>query len=137
MSGGWLDAFALVSSVHQDEFERAYMEAVDPRDATILIERGLVRARVRCPYEDGLLLLALPDDLGQRCMVGPGRYRFPAEDWRTVHEAAEYHGIRTRVVPSLLYRLELRHRGALDALRAAVLRRAPTFGPTYPRFVAA
>ena len=136
MSGGWLDAFALVSSIHQDEFEQAYVEAVGPGDSSMMHHR-LVRARVPDPHQDGLLLLALKDDFGQRCMVGPGRYWFPAEDWRGVHDIALYHGIRMRVVPSLLYRLDFRRRSALDALRAALLRQAPTFGPTYPRFVAA
>ena len=42
-----------------------------------------------------------------------------------------------RVGLSLLDRLDFRRRSALDALRAALLRRAPTFGPTYPRIIAA
>ena len=54
-----------------------------------------------------------------------------------MRDIARHHGIRTRVVPSLLYRLEFRRRSARDALRAALLQQAPTFGPTYPRFVAA
>ena len=40
------------------------------------------------PHQDGLLLLPLKDDFGQRCMVGPGRYWLPAEDWREVHGIA-------------------------------------------------
>ncbi len=136
MRGKWIEAFALLGSVHQDEFEEVYAGAVDPGDG-IVMHHGLVRARVPDPHQDGLLLLALKDDFGQRCRVGPGRYWFPAEDWRGVHDIAQYHGIRTRAVPSLLYRLDFRRRSALDALRAALLRQAPTFGPTYPRFVAA
>ena len=136
MIGEWRDAFALVSSIHQDEFEEVYAGAVDPDDASMMHHR-MVRARVPDPHQDGLLLLALRDDFGQRCMVGPGRYWFPAEDWREVDDIAHYHGIRTRVVPSVLYRLEFRRRNALDALRAALLRRAPTFGPTYPRIAVA
>jgi hypothetical protein len=80
MKGKWIETLALLSNVHQDEFEEVYAEAVDPGDAIITIQHGLIRARVRDPLQDGLLL-ALPDDFGQRCMVGPGRYWFPAEDW--------------------------------------------------------
>ena len=135
MNGDWIEAFALLSGVHEDDFEEALAEGVDPRDATV-IHYGLVRARVRDPQEDFLLLMALKGDLAQRCRVGPGRYWFPAERWPEVHEAAERHRIRTRAVPSLLYRMEMRRDGPLDALRAALLRRAPTFGPTYPRIIA-
>ncbi len=54
---GWIEAFAVVSSTHQDEFELVFVEAVDPHDATICVQHGLARARD--PYEDGLLLLAV------------------------------------------------------------------------------
>ncbi|CAA9229977.1 MAG: hypothetical protein AVDCRST_MAG08-1048 [uncultured Acetobacteraceae bacterium] len=44
MKGKWTEASALISSVHQDEFERVCVEAVDPGDA-IMLHHRLVRAR--------------------------------------------------------------------------------------------
>ena len=131
MSAGWIEAFAFLSSVHQDEFEEVCAGAIGTGDATI-IRHDLLRVRVRDPDEDGMLLLALPGDLAQKCRAGPGRYLFPAESAPVVRDAVSLHRIRAGVVPTAVFDLEL-HDAALDALRAALLRRAPTFGPTYPR----
>jgi hypothetical protein len=50
-----------------------------------------------------------------------------------VYEAVSRLGIRAGIVPTAVFDMELLD-GALDALRSALLRRAPTFGPRYPRF---
>ena len=132
MSGGWIDAFAAFSRTHEADFDAACAEAVSPGGAVVTFHDWL-RVRVRDPYEDGMLLLALPGDLAQRHRVGPGRYEFPEECWPAVREATSLLGVRFGVVPWLVCRLELRDGGTLRALSAALLRRAPTFGPTYPR----
>jgi hypothetical protein len=129
-------AFALLSSAHQDEFEEVCAEAIDAGDA-IIMRHDLLRVRVRDPHEEFMLLLALPDDCAQRCRVGPGRYMFPPDRAPEIRRIAAFHGIRASVVPSACFELELWRDGALDALRAALLRRAPTFGPTYPRIAVA
>ena len=130
MSGVWTSALALLSAVHQDEFEEVCVGAIGVGDA-VIIRHDLLRVRVRNRDEDFLLLMALPDDLGQRCRVGPGGYLFPAEAAPEVRGAISLHRIRAGFVPTAVFDLELRG-GALDALRAALLRRTPTFGPTYP-----
>ncbi len=101
------------------------------------MRHDLLRVRVRNPHEDVLLLLALPDDSGQRCRVGPGSYAFPPGWEPEIRRIMAHNGVRASVVPTAVFRLELRRGGALDALRAALLRRAPTFGPTYPRITVA
>ena len=136
MSGVWIDAFAGFSRTHEADFDAACAEAVSPGDAIVTLQDRL-RVRVRDPHEDGMLLLALPGDLAQRHRVGPGRYDFPEECWPEVREAASLLGIRFDVAPWLVCRLELRDRGTLRALRAALLRRAPIFGATYPRIAVA
>ena len=135
MSRGWVDAFVAFSGEHEAEFDAACESALAPGDAIVTLS-DRVRVRVRDPRDDGLFLLALPGDLAQRHRVGAGRYEFPAESWPVVREAASGLAIRSTVVRWVVCRLELRHRRLLDALRAALLRRAPVFGPTYPRIVA-
>jgi hypothetical protein len=135
VSDSWVEAFALVSSAHQDEFEEVCAAAIDTGDA-IIMRHDLLRVRVRDPAEEGVLLLALTR-CGQHHRVAPGSYGFPA-DWESeVCDIVSFHGIRASVVPSACFELEVRHHGALDALPAALLRRAPTFGPTYPRITVA
>ena len=131
MSGHGVRAFALLSSTHQDEFEEVCMEAINPGDA-IIMRHDLLRVRVRDPAEEIVLLMALPDDSGQRCRVGPGSYAFPPGWAPEIRRVAALHGIRASVVPTACFELELWCDDALEALRAALLRRAPTFGPTYP-----
>ncbi len=136
MSDFGTHAFALLSSTHQDEFEEVCMEAINPGDA-IIMRHDLLRVRVGDPEEDGVVLLAMPGDLAQRCRVGPGSYVFPPERSAEVRAGLSQLGIRASVVPSAVYSLDLRDPGLLDALRAALLRQAPTFGPTYPRIAVA
>jgi len=132
VTGRWTSAFAVLSSVHQDEFEEVCAEALGVGDAVIIIRRDVLRVRVRDPGQEGVLLLALPGDLGQRCRFGPGRYVFPAEATPIIRDAVSLLGIRASVVPTAVFDMELRG-GALGALRAALLRRAPVFGSRYPR----
>ena len=134
MNGGWIDAFAVLSKRHEDRFDAAVAEAVDPCDA-IVTSQDWLRVRVRDFHEDGSLLVALPGDLGQRCMVGPGLYVPPPERWPEFRDAIDLLNIRASVIAWVSMRLELRHLGVLDALRAALLRRGPTFGQTYPRII--
>ncbi len=129
-------AFALLSSKHQDEFEEVYAEVIHPTEA-IIMRHDLLRVRVRNSEDEFWLLMALPDDSGQRCRVGPGSYAFPPEWEPEVRRVAAFHNIRASVVPSACFELELWRDDALEALRAALLRRAPTFGPTYPRIAVA
>jgi hypothetical protein len=136
MSDSGTHAFALLSSTHQDEFEEVCAQAISAGEA-IIMRHDLLRVRVRDPHEEFLLLLALPDDFAQRCRVGPGRYVFPPEWAPEIRRIGAFHGIRASVVPSACFELDLWRDGALDALRAALLRRAPTFGPTYPRIAVA
>jgi hypothetical protein len=131
MSAGWTSAFAVLASVHQDEFEEVCAEAIDVGDA-VIIRRDVLRLRVRDPAQEVALLLALPGDLGQRCRYAPGRYVFPLWEAPVVQDAVSLLGIRAGVVPTAVFDMELLG-GALDALRAGLLRRAPTFGPSYPR----
>ena len=136
MSRGWIDAFAVISATHEAEFGAACEEAICPYDATV-IPHPFLRVRVRHPVDDIILLLALPDDSGLRCRVGPGSYLFPPELAPEIRRIVSHHDLRAGVVPSVGYQLELRDGYALRGLCAALLRRAPTFGPTYPRIVAA
>jgi len=132
VSERWTKALAVVSSVRQDEFEEVCMEAVEPGCA-VVIRRDVLRVRVRDPAQEVVLLLALPCDLGQRCRVAPGRYILPPGAAPLVYEAVSRLGIGAGIVPTAVFDMELLD-GALDAQRAALLRRGPTFGPTYPRF---
>ena len=134
MHENWIEAFALVSSAHQDEFEEVCAGAIDTGDA-IIMRHDLLRVRVRDPAEE-VVLLALTR-CGQHHRVAPGCYGVPAEWEPEVRDIVSLHGIRAGVVPSACFELEVRHDGALAALRAALLRRAPTFGPTYPRITVA
>ena len=60
------------------------------------------------------------------------------ERWRYGRElAALYGAYRDRLRRLGAVDGPLHRAGALDALRAALLRRAPTFGPTYPRIMVA
>ena len=136
MSENWLEAFALVSSAHQDEFEEVCAGAIDAGDA-ITMRHDLLRVRVRSRDDEIVLLLALPDDSGQRCRVGPGSYAFPSGWEAEIRRIVAHHGIRASLTPSAIFRLELRHGSVLDALRAALIQQAPTFGPTYPRIAVA
>jgi hypothetical protein len=131
VSARWISAFAVLSSVHQDEFEEVCVEAIDVGDA-VIIRRDVLRVRVRDPEEDFMLLMAMPGDLGQRCRFAPGRYVFPPEAAPIVHDGVSLLSVRASIVPTAVFDMELRG-GALEALRAALLRRAPTFGPRYPR----
>ena len=136
MSHGWIDAFAVLSATHEAEFEAACEEGVGPCDATV-IPHPFLRVRVRRPEDEIVLVLALPDDSGQRCRVGPGSYVFPPEWAPEIRRIVSHHDLRASVVPSVHYHLELRDGCALRGLCAALLRRAPTFGRTYPRIIAA
>ena len=136
MSHGWIDAFAVLSATHEAEFEAACEEAICPYDATV-IPHPFLRVRVRNLTDKIVLALALPDDFGKRCRVGPRSYVFPPEWAPEIRRIVSHHDLRASVVPSVGYRLELRDGGALRGLCAALLRRAPTFGPTYPRIDAA
>ena len=136
MSHGWIDAFAVLSATHEAEFEAACEEAICPYDATV-IPHPFLRVRVRNLEDETILWMALPHDSWTRCRVGPGRYVFPPEWAPEIRRIVSHHDLRASVVPSVGYRLELRDGGALRGLCAALLRRAPTFGPTYPRVVAA
>lgn len=136
MSEFGIRAFALLSSTHQDEFEEVCAAAIETGDA-IIMRHDLLRVRVRDPQEEVLLLLALPDDIGQRCRVAPGSYAFPPGWTAEIRRMVAFHGVRASVVPTAVFRLDLRHGGLLDALRAALLERAPTFGPTPPRIAVA
>ena len=131
MRENWIEASALVSSAHQDESEEVCAAAIDAGDA-IIMRRDLLRVRVRDPAEEGVLLLALTR-CGQHHRVAPGSYGVPAEWEPEVRDIVSLHGIRAGVVPSACFALEFRHDGAL----AALLRQAPTFGPTYPRITVA
>ena len=135
MNGEWMRAFALVSKTHQDQFEEVYVEAIDPGDA-IIMRHDFLRVRLRDPTEEVLLMMGLTR-CGQHHRAAPGGYGFPA-DWESeVRDIVSFHRLRASVVPSALFELDLRRDGALDALRAALLRQAPTFGPTYPRIALA
>ena len=101
------------------------------------MRHDLLRVRVRDRSDEVLMLLALPDDSGQRCRVGRGSYAFPPGWAPEIRHIAAFHDIRASVVPSACFELELWRDGALEGLRAALLRRAPTFGPTYPRIAVA
>ena len=136
MSHGWIDAFAVLSATHEAEFEAACEEAICPYDATV-VPHPFLRVRVRHPDDEIVLVLALPDDFGKRCRVGPGSYVFPPEWAPEIQRIVSHHDLRASVVPSVRYHLELRDGDALRGLCAALLRRAPTFGPTYPRIIAA
>ena len=136
MSHGWIDAFAVLSATHEAEFEAACEEAICPLDATV-IPHPFLRVRVRHPVDAIVLALALPGDSGLRCRVGPGSYVFPPDWAPEIRRIVAHHDLWANVVPSVGYQLELRDGGALRGLCAALLRRAPTFGPTYPRIVAA
>ncbi|MBD0272901.1 MAG: hypothetical protein ICV73_13355 [Acetobacteraceae bacterium] len=136
MRSGWLDAFAVLSATHEADFEAACEEAICPLDATV-IPHPFLRVRVRNPEDETILWVALPDDFGPRCRVEPGRYVFPPEWAPEIRRIVSHHDLRASVVPSVRYHLELRDGGALRGLCAALLRRAPTFGPTYPRITAA
>ena len=128
-------AFALLSRTHHDEFEEVCVEAVDPGDA-IVMYRDCLRVRLRDPAHEFLLLMALTR-CGQDHRVAPGSYQFPA-DWEAeVRDIVSFHCLRASVVPSVRFELDLRRGGALDTLRPALLRRRPTFGPTYPRIAVA
>ncbi len=135
MSGRGERALALLSSTHQDEFEQVCVEAIGTGNA-IIMRHDLLRVRVRS-LDEFMLLMALPDDFGQRHRVGPGSYAFPPGWAPDIRRIAAFHNIRASVVPSACFELELWRDGALQALRAALLRRAPTFGPTYPRIAVA
>lgn len=136
MSHGWIDAFAVLSATHEAEFEAACEDAICPYDATV-IPHPFLRVRVRNIEDETILWMALPHDSGKRCRVGPRSYVFPPEWAPEIRRIVSHHDLRASVVPSVGYRLELRDGGALRSLCAALLRRAPTFGPTYPRIVAA
>ncbi len=136
MSENRIEAFALVGSAHQDEFEEVRAAAIDTGGA-IIMRRDLLRVRVRDPAEEVVPLLLALTRCRQHHRVAPGCYGFPAEWEAEVRGIVPFHGIRAGVVPSARFELEVRHDGALDALRAALLRRAPTFGPTYPRITVA
>ena len=135
MRAGWIDALAVLSAAHEAEFEAACDEAIDPRDATV-VPHPFLRVRVRDPAHEVILLLALAGWV-QDYRVAPGSYEFPAEWEAEVRAIVSNHSLRASVVPSLRFHLALRHGGLLGRLRAAVLRRAPTFGPTYPRIAVA
>jgi hypothetical protein len=135
MSAAWITAFAVLSAAHEGEFESACEETISASDA-IMVQHPFLHVRVRDPAEEVVLLLAL-SRCGQHHWVVPGNYAFPAE-WETeVRDIASFHSIRASIIPSVSFQLELRHGGLLDDLRAALLSRAPTFGPTYPRIIAA
>ena len=129
-------AYALVSKTHQDAFEEVCVEAIDTAQAIIMFN-AILRVRLRDPRDDGVVLLAMPGDLAQRCRVGPGSFVFQPERSAEVRAQLSQLGIRASFVPSAVYSLDLRDPGLLDALRAVLLRRAPTFGPTYPRIAVA
>lgn len=129
---GCIEAFVVLGRTHENEFDAAYAEVVDPCDVIVTL-RNWIRVRVRNRDEDGSLLLGLPGDLGQRRMVRPGVYVFPAEHWPDFQDMIAFLNIRASVVAWVTMRLELRNSAVLAALRAALLRRAPTFGPSYPR----
>ena len=135
MNAGWIDALAVLSAAHESKFEMACDEAIDPRDATV-VPHPFLRVRLRDPAHEIILLLALTG-CGQNHRVAPGSYEFPAEREAEVRGIVSYHSLRASVVPSLRFHLALRHGGLLGGLRAALLRRAPTFGPTYPRIAVA
>jgi hypothetical protein len=135
MSGEWIDASAVLSAAHEAEFYAACKEAVEPHDA-IVVPFPFLRVRLRDPAHDIILLLTLAG-WGQHHRVAPGSYEFPMEREAEVRAIVSDHGLRASVVPSLRFRLELRHGRLLDDLRAALLGRVPTFGPTYPRITVA
>jgi hypothetical protein len=135
MSHGWIDAFAVLNATHEAEFEAVCEEAICPYDATV-IPHPFLRVRVRNLTDKIVLALALPDDFGKRCRVGPGSYVFPPEWAPEIRRIVSHHDLRASVVPSVGYQLELRDGGALRDLCAALLRQTPTFGPTYPRIIA-
>jgi hypothetical protein len=135
MSGGWIDASTVLSAAHEAEFEAACEEAVEPHDATV-VPYPFLRVRLRDPAHEPILLVAV-EDWGQDYRVAPGSYECPMEREAEVRAIVSNNSLRASVVPSLRFRLELRHAGLLDGLRAALLGRAPTFGPTYPRIAVA
>jgi hypothetical protein len=135
VSAGWIDAFAVLSATHEAEFEAACGEAIDPRDATIA-PHPFVRVRLPDVAEEVLLMLALTG-CGQDYWVGPLSYEFPPEWEAEVRDIVSLHRLRASIVPSVRFHLGLRHGGLIDDLNAALLRRAPLFGPSYPRIAAA
>lgn len=132
---GWIDALAVRGAAHEAEFLAACEEAVEPHDATV-VPREFLRVRLWDSAHEVILLFALRG-CGRHFRVAPGSYEFPMEWEAEVRAVVSDHGLRASVVPSLRVRLELRHGGLLDDLSAALLGRAPTFGPTYPRITVA
>jgi hypothetical protein len=133
MTGGWVDAAAVICADHQAEFEMAYEDALSPYDATVL-PLPFLDVRVPDDAHEALLLLGL-NGWGAAYRIAAGRFAFPA-DWEAeVREIVGRVGLRATVQPCVCFHLELRHAGLLDDLRVALLRRAPTFRPTYPSIV--
>jgi hypothetical protein len=134
VSAGWINAHAVLSTTHAPEFEAVFDNVAEPGAATA-VAYPFLRVRLRDVADEVLLLMAL-SRCGQHYRVGTGLYDFPAEWEEEVSEILAFHCLRASVVPSVLYRLELRQAGMLDDLRGALLARTPTFGPTYPRIAA-
>ena len=136
MSGGWIDAFALVRRDDQDGFEEACIDAFDTGDA-IVIRHDVLHVQADGDEDAIMLLLALPDDTAYRCRIAPGLHEFLPEWEPELRRIVRDNRVSASLVPTARFELDLRHPGLIDALRGALLRQAPTFGPTYPRFVAA
>jgi hypothetical protein len=136
VSAAWTDAFVVLSMTHAAEFETLFEEALEPCGATA-VPCPFLRVRLRHVGDEMLLLMALSSDrCGQHHRVGLLRYAFPAEWEGEVRDILAFHSIKAGVVPSVCYRFELRQAGMLDDLRGALFKRAPTFGPTYPKIAA-
>jgi hypothetical protein len=135
MKAEWIAASVTVSATHESEFEATCEEAIDPCDAMVMPYRFL-HVRFRDPADEPLLMLAV-NGCGQHYRVSAANYEFPTEWEAEVRELVSFHRVQASIVPAARYHLELRYPDLLGALRAALLRKAPTFGATYPRVVIA
>lgn len=133
---GWIDAYALVKRDDQDEFEEACVDAFDGGDA-IVIRHDVLHVQVDGDGDAIMLLLALPDDTAYRCRIAPGLHEFPLGWEHELRRVVRDHCISASVVPTARFEPGLRHRALVEASRAALVRRTPTFGQTYPRIAVA
>jgi hypothetical protein len=133
VSGGWIDALALVATADMPQFERVLGRHVSGADATFEAEDHLIVALDADDDEVWFRLAALDDrtaaevrPLGGRCYLLPVRLRDEVRRWMG-------HGLFEGAASLVTaVRLELRdggvlHRlgGALDAERAAFVGQRP------------
>jgi hypothetical protein len=101
VSGGWIDALAVLSATHSAEFEAASDSVCVPCRATA-VPHPFLRVRLRDAAEGVPLLLAL-SGCGQDHRVAAGLYGFPAHREEEVRGVLALNGIRAGVVPSECY----------------------------------